>query len=129
MGELIKFLTPFEAHTDKLQGQEYPTLPCATLAFNKLLEHCCPDEADSGILRAIRQEAYRFLCEKVIITMDHKIATFLWPRTKDFKAYTGIEREEVRLINMMTITWLFLFEFFAILLMAHASCSRRCMLL
>lgn len=94
VGELIAFLEPFDSHTDKLQGQKYPTMQYVTMAFDVLLDHCQPLPTDSQVMRCLREKAYRLLCEKVVITMDHKIATFLWPPSRDLLMYPKQEDKD-----------------------------------
>ncbi|KAK3931614.1 Transposable element Hobo transposase [Frankliniella fusca] len=97
MEELAAFLEPFQLHTDRLQGQAYPTLPYVEPAFEALLAHLSPDghEDDTASIAAVRRNAYSLLMYKVVIRMEHKIARFLWPKMKHLKDYTNEERAEV----------------------------------
>jgi hypothetical protein len=93
---LINFLEPFAVHTDKLQGQHYPSLPYAALSFDRLLDHCSPNVDDSEELAMVREKAYGLLCEKILIKREHQIATFLWPRCKHLPiCSTEFEKKEV----------------------------------
>lgn len=96
--DLINFLVPFEAHTLKLQGKHYPTLPYAVPALSELVKHCLPEEHedDTPLMKAIRLKCRRLLPETIIITMEHKMATFLWPSYKALIAIPDLhEKEEV----------------------------------
>ena len=87
---------PFEAYTLKLQGKLYPTLPYALPAFSEMVKHCFRRENDTRLIKAIRLKCRRLLPEIVIIRMEHKMATFLWPRYKELIAITSqYEKEEV----------------------------------
>ena len=108
MRDLEIFLQPFETHTKKLQRREYPTLPYVTVAYDKLLENCYEHEGDSTLLAALRREGYRGLQEHVIITDEHKIATFLWPRMKILKMYPlQWERQEVIFCHILFVQTIF----------------------
>jgi hypothetical protein len=96
VADLIEFLHPFEIHSKKLQGHLYPTMPYVALSYDVLLAHCYPQERDSKLKAALRRDAYALLLEKVTITEEHKIATFLWPRFKELRMFPfQAEKQEV----------------------------------
>ncbi|KAK3926309.1 Transposable element Hobo transposase [Frankliniella fusca] len=93
--ELCDFLQPFQLHTDCIQGDQKPTLLYVEPALHILLEHCSPKEGDSPGVGAVRARAHLLLRQKVQITMEHKIARFLWPSQKHLPSYSEEERREV----------------------------------
>lgn len=97
--QLADFLEPFQVHTDRLQGQDYPTLPYVEPAFESLLTHLGTiHETDCESLATVRQNAYILLLQKITIKMEHKIARFLWPKMKHLPDYTDEERAKVKLL-------------------------------
>ncbi|KAK3917303.1 Transposable element Hobo transposase, partial [Frankliniella fusca] len=92
---LCDFLQPFQLHTDVLQSDKRPTILYVEPAVDMLQEHCRPKEGDSPGLAAVRSKAWDLLGEKVIITMEHRIAMFLWPSQKHLQGYTTASKERV----------------------------------
>ncbi|KAK3925940.1 E3 SUMO-protein ligase ZBED1 [Frankliniella fusca] len=92
---LNNFLSVFKDETDLLQGQNYPTLPYALLATIDLLEHCDPVLLDSPAQAVLRQRASAGVTKKLKITMDQKIATFLWPKYRHLPMLSEKDRKEV----------------------------------
>ncbi|KAK3911352.1 Transposable element Hobo transposase [Frankliniella fusca] len=92
---LCDFLQPFQLHTDVLQSDKRPTILYVEPAVDMLQEHCRPKEGDSPGLAAVRSKAWDLLGEKVIITMEHRIARFLWPSQKHLQGYTTASKERV----------------------------------
>ncbi len=65
---LNDFLQPFSLHTDKLQGDSYPTLLYVEPTLEILLDHCRAKEGDSpgmaeraGKLISVQLNAVRYL--------------------------------------------------------------------
>ncbi|KAK3907126.1 Transposable element Hobo transposase [Frankliniella fusca] len=92
---LNNFLSVFKDETDLLQGQNYPTLPYALLATIDLQEHCDPVLLDSPAQAVLRQRASAGVTKKLKITMDQKIATFLWPKYRHLPMLSEKDRKEV----------------------------------
>jgi len=88
---MIEFLTPFEAHSRKLQGKTYPTLPYVVLAQTQFLQHCSYRQGDNDLMRAVKKKAKCLLQETIQIKMEHMIAVFLWPSYKDLTLYPFLQ--------------------------------------
>ncbi|KAK3907821.1 Transposable element Hobo transposase, partial [Frankliniella fusca] len=92
---LVKFLVVFREETDKLQGQNYPTLPYALLVTCGLRDHCDPVFEDTPAQTILRARVSASVARKLEPTMDQKIATFLWPQYRHLLMLREEERAEV----------------------------------
>ncbi|KAK3929220.1 Transposable element Hobo transposase [Frankliniella fusca] len=93
--KLVELLAPFEQETDKLQGQEYPTLPLAVLAICRLRAHVMPKPEDDPTLAVVRARAAVWVAAKLQPSMKHKMALFLHPRFRHLKMLDEAEQNEV----------------------------------
>ncbi|KAK3924635.1 Transposable element Hobo transposase [Frankliniella fusca] len=92
---LVQFLSTFKVQTDKLQGENYPTLPFAVLATRKLQDHCLPVLTDTPLQAILRARVGRAVTRKLKPSMTQKIATFLWPQYRHLLMLSDAERDEV----------------------------------
>ena len=89
-----------ETETDRLQGQDYPTLPFAVLSYNRLVKLCeQPDPDDSLMMQRVRERGLRELTHRFVLEDVHKLATFLWPQFRHLKMLVGEERNRVSALN------------------------------
>jgi hypothetical protein len=82
---LIRFYRPFKEESQKLEGEKYPTLPIAQLAFHRLKSHCNRplifegEEEEELCFTLMRERAIELLGTKVKISVTHSIGLFFYP--------------------------------------------------
>lgn len=93
---LCVLLKPFWKESKYLQANKTPTLQLCIPSLQKMEGKCAPRESDTEELAIVRAAILEQLTTKAQITMKHKIATFLWPQTRQLTMLkTPAEIEEV----------------------------------
>jgi hypothetical protein len=92
---LVQFLSTFKIQTDRVQGENYPTLPFALLATRKLKDHCQPVPTDTPLQAIFRARVSRAVARKLSPSITQKMATFLWPQYRHLLMLSESERDEV----------------------------------
>ncbi|KAL7638101.1 UNVERIFIED_CONTAM: hypothetical protein RMT77_011726 [Armadillidium vulgare] len=93
--DLVYFLKGFKDSLDELENKNSPTIHLVLLIKLDLLKHLKVSEQDSEILKTLKKRAIEFLHAEYQILPIHKILLFLWPKFRQLRMLTSIEREEV----------------------------------
>ncbi|KAL7638098.1 UNVERIFIED_CONTAM: hypothetical protein RMT77_011723 [Armadillidium vulgare] len=92
---LVCFLGGFKVALDALEKNNSPTMHLVVRVKLYLQEHLKVSEHDSVNLKTLKKRANNFLNDEYQILPIHKISLFLWPRYRQLRMLTSIEREEV----------------------------------
>lgn len=90
---VMYFLQPFKEISDLLEKEKHPTFQNVVLGYYTLQDHfSTPISEEDNILLTLKKRAVSFLKNKLIIKLDHKIATFLNPKFKHLRMLNAQER-------------------------------------
>ena len=97
MRRLVAVLTPLEIATEKLSGQNYPTLHLVAPTNERLRRELELETGDDSITRTMKKRLSRLLEEKFAVREQHIVATMLWPpfrRLEQFRATISAAQRE-----------------------------------
>ena len=97
MRRLVALLTPLEIATEKLSGQNYPTLHLVAPTKERLRRELELETGDDSITRTMKKRLSRLLEEKFAVREQHIVATMLWPpfrRLEQFRATISAAQRE-----------------------------------
>lgn len=96
MYELILVLKIFKEASDDLERDATVTMPNVVLWYHKIKKYLSELNPDSSAsISLLKERTLNFLERKFLLTMEHKIATFLSPQFKKLKMLTDQEKIEV----------------------------------
>lgn len=106
---LVEFLTPFKTSTDDVEATRHPTLHKVIPNFLLIDEHLQSKTSDPSCLNEIKGIVREYWHSNIEnhITMYHKVALFLHPKTKGLRTMTYDEKQMVfaRTVEMMNIQY------------------------
>lgn len=113
--KIIEFLKPFKSASDELEGDNYPTIHKSVLykvslqnhlkCFINLEENIIKDNGELSILSILCKIALRaldFINTKFILSEEHDMAVFLWPKFKNFKMFPLLSDRHCINVNIET---------------------------
>ncbi|KAF0289262.1 hypothetical protein FJT64_001293 [Amphibalanus amphitrite] len=93
----VLMLTPLEIATEKLSGQNYPTLHVVAQTKERLRRELELEAGDDSITRTVKKRLSRLFEEKFAVREQHIVATMLWPpfrRLEQFRATISAAQQE-----------------------------------
>ena len=102
---LVSVLSPLETATEKLSGEQYPTLHLVVPTKERLQRALALESGDDGVTRALKKRLSRLVDEKFTIKDQHLVATMLWPpfrRLEQFRGTVSAEDREQAVEDLVT---------------------------